>query len=71
VGCTGVTRRGRVAPDCAAASAEQKSSAAAAAASLWLILFISGKCFITRSAISTLWGEGHTFGCPARGGGSP
>jgi hypothetical protein len=52
VGWTGVTRRGRVAPDCADASAEQRSSAAAAPAKAFVSLFIEGKSFITRRAVS-------------------
>ena len=59
VGWTGVTRRGRVAPDCAEASAEHSRSAAVAQAVLFVSLFIDGKCFITRRAISTFRGRGE------------
>jgi hypothetical protein len=62
VGCTGVTRRGRVAPDCAEASAAATKTSAAAHRTAF-VLFIDGKSFIGRGLFSTRYvrtGRGHS-----------
>src|SRR5205085_10423237 len=73
VGGTGVTRRGRVAPDCAKEIEAQSASAAVAAVKLAVGLFMDKKFFIGRRVISTPYGrrERALFGCPAGRSGSP
>ena len=70
VGCTGVTRRGRVAPDCAEAS--EAPSRIEAAVRLTVNLFMDGKFFIGRGSFSTRYagtGREGTHRMPGAAGG--
>jgi hypothetical protein len=71
VGCTGVTRRGRVAPDCAEASPEASASAAQAAVSLKVCLVMGRKSFIRLGPFQPVApkGEGAELRMPRAPGG--